>query len=159
MISKTWFCTSLCVYVCPIFPSRWHKMFLLFVLSRCNNWVKLSFPSSSSSAVCYWQRQQKRWMTSKRYFHSAALFLDYWLSINSPTSWQCEMVSWYDVATLWNAGSWWTWKHFGAFFHSRKAVGDVSFFFILLVYQISFSFLDDAIVAEGDIDSEKKNEL
>ena len=65
------------------------------------------------------------------------------------------MVSWYEVAALWNAESWWAWKHFGAFFHPGKAVGDVSFFFISLVFQISFSFLDDAIVAEDDTGSEK----
>ena len=40
-----------------------------------------------------------------------------------------------------------------ALFPSRKAVGDVSFFFISLVFQVSFSFLDDAIVAEDGIGS------
>ena len=55
------------------------------------------------------------------------------------------MVSWYEAATL-------IW----CFFPCRKAVGNISFFFILLVFQVSFSFLDDAIVAEDDTGSDKK---
>ena len=39
-------------------------------------------------------------------------------------------------------------------FSMQKKV-DVSFFFILLVFQVSFSFLDDSIVAEDGIGSEK----
>lgn len=41
------------------------------------------------------------------------------------------------------------------FFPCRKAFGDVSFFLTLLVFEVSFSFLDYGIVAEEGIGSEK----
>ena len=41
------------------------------------------------------------------------------------------------------------------FFPCRKAFGDVIFFFVLLVFQFSFSFLDVKIVAEDGIGLEK----
>ena len=50
-------------------------------------------------------------------------------------------------------------KTIWCFFPCRKAVGNISFFFILLVFQVSFSFLDDAIVAEDDTGSDKKKTL
>ena len=121
MISKISFCTSLCVYLCPVFPSRSYEMALLFVLCKHNNWVRLPFPSGPCSAIPCRPRRWRHRMTSKRYFHSVALFLDCWLSFNSRTSWHYEMVSWYEIATLWHAESWCAWKHFGAF-HAEKSL-------------------------------------
>ena len=50
-------------------------------------------------------------------------------------------------------------KRLWRFYPCRKSVGDVSFFFILLVFQVSFSFFDDAIVAEDGIDSENEQTI
>ena len=43
-----------------------------------------------------------------------------------------------------------------ALFSMQKSLYSVSFFFISLVFQVSFSFLDDAIVGEEGTGSEKK---
>ena len=45
------------------------------------------------------------------------------------------------------------------FFPCRKAFGDVSFFLTLLVFEVSFSFLDYGIVAEEGIGSEKNKTI
>ena len=46
-------------------------------------------------------------------------------------------------------------KTLWCFFPCKKAFGDVRFFFISVVFQVSFSFLDNAIMAGDGTGSEK----